>query len=192
MPKKGPAPVEEYRRLVIGEGDDVSWRVRRERDVVHIELHDKQAPRRRSLLGSVTIPYAEVPEFRAAVDEMVRTAPDDWSTRSADRVESLPRMPSLEAPRKVVIPTREAAEWSARLTDGSAVIEARAGREGLLALKVPGHVVPMLMAMLCTLPTTARGRWSFRGGCRAPLWLTTVCVGCVFRGVSRWSTPRRA
>ena len=97
-----PAVVEEFRRLVIRDGDDVRWHVPRGKDAARIELHDKQAPSRRSLRGSVTIPYTEVEEMRTVLGEMVRTAPDDWATRAADRVESLPRMPALEAPRKVV------------------------------------------------------------------------------------------
>ena len=156
MPRK-PAAVEEFRRLVIREDDDVRWHVSRGKDAARIELHDKQAPSRRSLRGSVTVPYTEVEEMRAVLGEMVRTAPDDWATRSADLVESLPRIPALEAPRKVVIPKDDAVEWSARLTDGVAVVEARAGREGLLAVEAPGHELPRIMAMLSMLPSARPG-----------------------------------
>ena len=78
---KGPEAVPEFRRLVVGEDADVRWHVSRGKDAARIDLHDRQAPARRSLIGSVTIPYDEVGEMRAALGEMVLTATDDWAVR---------------------------------------------------------------------------------------------------------------
>ena len=149
---KGPEAVPEFRRLAIGEDADVSWRVSRGRDTVRLALHDRTAPARRSLIGAVSIPYDQAEEMRAAVGEMVLTAPDDWATRSADRFASLSRMPEIRAPKKMAIPGGVEVEWTACLTDGKAVIEARVGREGMLAIEAPGHELPRLLAMLGTLP----------------------------------------
>jgi len=147
-----PTPVPEFRRLVVGESADVTWHVSRRKDGARLDLHDRLAPARRSLIGSLTIPYAEAVEMRAVLNQMVLTAPDDWAVRASDRAATIPRMPALGAPRKVKIPAGVEIEWTARLTDGTAVVEARVGREGLLAIEAPVHELPRLMAMLGTLP----------------------------------------